>query len=265
MACSAAIRDIMGTRPLVLPQSLCLALTVATIICLASFLAVLFGGEQRLSPAASKANTVSWRDLGILLVPFSLAYMALLASRASINLIYDRYELPMMVLSLLVLTRYFQEKVQPNLPVSTLAMIVVFGAFAVAATHDLFSMYRGYLAATQELRASGVPDTAIRAGWENSAWIQLEKVGHIDEPRARVPRGASMRSSSRSSWSFFPSGCWSAVVWAANLYAIQPVYGLSFNPSLCEGAAGFSPVTYQTTVLHSRRGQPRHRADHWHP
>ena len=27
---------------------------------------------------------------------------------------------------------------------------------------------------------------------------------------------------------------------------IHPVYGLSFDPSLCDGLAGFSPVTYHT-------------------
>jgi len=237
-------QNIMGTRPLILPQRLCLALTVATVICLASFLAVLCDGAPRLSPAATKVTAISWRDLGILLVPFSLAYTALLVPRALVNLIYDRYELPMMALSLLVVTRFYQEKVRPNLPVSTLAMIVLFGGFAVAATHDVFSMYRGFFAATQEIRASGVPDTAIRGSWENSAWIQLEKEGHTDDPRARVPPGAH-GSHPVAVPAVLPSGCegtWSN----PNLFAIQPVYGLSFNPSLCEGAAGFSPVTYRT-------------------
>jgi hypothetical protein len=47
---------IMGTRPLILSQSLCLVLTVATVICLASFLAVLFGGAPRLSPTAQQGE-----------------------------------------------------------------------------------------------------------------------------------------------------------------------------------------------------------------
>jgi hypothetical protein len=235
---------IMGTRPLILSQSLCLVLTVATVICLASFLAVLFGGAPRLSPTAHKANAISWRELGILLVPFSLAYMALLASRASLGLIYDRYELPMMVLSLLALTRFYQEKVRPNLPVSTLALIAVFGAFAIAATHDMFSMYRGVLAATQEIRSSGVPDTAIRVTWENGGWVQLEKVGHIDDPRARVPPGAPVAHPAVVP-AVLPPGCLNPWAWEY-LSVIHPVYGLSFNPSLCEGLAGFPPVTYRT-------------------
>jgi len=238
------VQPIMGTRPLILPQNLCLALTVATIICLASFLAVICGGATRLSPAPSKATAISWRDLGILLVPFTLAYMALLTSRASINAIVDRYELPLMVLCLLVLTRYYQEKVRPNLPVSTLAMIVVFGGFGVAATHDLFAMYRGFLAATVEIRASGVPDTAIRGNWENSAWIQLGKEGHVDYAKARVPPGAYVAPPVAVP-AVLPPGC--ERPWAyLNFFAIQPVYGLSFNPSLCEGVAGFPPVTYRT-------------------
>ena len=235
---------------MVLPQSLCLALTVATIICLASFLAVLCRRRAAIIAGAHKANAISWRDLGILLVPFTLAYMALLTSRASINAIFDRYELPLMVLCLLVLTRYYQEKVRPNLPVSTLAMIVVFGAFAIAATHDLFSMYRGFLAATVEIRASGVPDTAIRGNWENSAWIQLEKVGHVDYAKARVPPGAYVAPPVAVP-AVLPPGC--ERPWAyLNFFAIQPVYGLSFNPSLCEGVAGFSPVTYHTWLAPSR-------------
>jgi hypothetical protein len=236
--------SILGTHPMVLPQSLCLLLTAATVICLASFLAVLFGSAPRSSPTAHKANDHSWRELGILLVPFSLAYMALLASRASVGLIFDRYGLPIMVLSLLVLTRYYQEKVRPRLPVSTFAMIVVFGAFAIADTHDLFSMYRGFLAATQEIRASGVPDTAIRGTWETNAWTQLEKVGYIDDPRARVPPGASVAHPAVVP-AVLPPGCLSPFFWD-NLSVIHPVYALSFNPSLCEGLAGFSPVTYRT-------------------
>ena len=235
---------IMGTRPLILSQSLCLVLTVATAICLASFLAVLFGGSPRLSPTAHKANDLSWREIAILLLPFSLAYTALLASRASINLIFDRYELPMIMLSLLALARYYQERIQPNLPFSTLALVVMFGAFAVAATHDLFSMYRGFLAATQEIRSSGVPDTAIRVTWENGGWVQLEKVGHIDDPRARVPPGAPVAHPAVVP-AVLPPGCLNPWAWEY-LSVIHPVYGLSFNPSLCEGLAGFPPVTYRT-------------------
>jgi hypothetical protein len=236
--------NILGTHPLILPQSLCLALTLATFICLACFLAVLFDGGPLSSPTAHKANDLSWRELGILLVPFSLAYMALLTSRASIGWLFDRYELPILALSLLALTRFYQEKVRPNLPLSTLAMIAVFGAFAIAATHDMFSMYRGFLAATEEIRASGVPDTAIRGTWENGGWVQLEKVGHTDDPRARAHQGVHGSHPVAVFAAPPPSGCWSR--WFISLSTTQPAYGLSFNPSLCERTADFSPVTYHT-------------------
>ena len=184
---------IMGTRPLVLSQSLCLISPWPPSLAWPAFWRR--SSAARLHPrrTAAKATAISWRDLGLLLGPFTLAYMALLTSRASIGSIYDRYELPLMAL-LLVITRYYQEQVRPNLPVATLAMIALFGAFAIAATHDVFSMYRGSLAATEEIRVRGVPNTAIRGSFENSLWIQLEEVGHIDDPRARVPPGAHLGS-----------------------------------------------------------------------
>ena len=90
----------------------------------------------------------------------------------------------------------------------------------------------------------GVPNTAIRGSFENSLWIQLEEVGHIDDPRARVPPGAHAAQPAAVP-AVLPPGCESPWAWEY-LSVIHPVYGLSFDPSLCDGLAGFSPVTYHT-------------------
>ena len=48
-----------------------------------------------------------------------------------------------------------------------------------------FSMSRGRLNAFAELRAAGVPDTSIDAGFEHNGASQIEQAGFIDGPQIR--------------------------------------------------------------------------------
>jgi len=235
----AEVSSIMGTRPVILPFGLRLLLTVATIIGLFSLLSVFFGNQPRITSPTERASSISWRDLGVILVPFSIAYIALIASKAATGF-YDRYLLPMMMLSLLVLARYYQERVRPKLPIAAVVLIGVFGAFSVAATHDVFAMYRGYLAAIEEIRSSGLPATAIDGGWESNGWTQIEKAGYLNDSRIRIPRGAYVDLPV----TVFPAGC--GGLFLERYPAIKPLYGLSFDPQLCNGQAGFPPVMYHT-------------------
>ena len=232
--------SIIGSRPVILHDGLRLLLTVATIMALLSLLAVFASNLPKPASLANGIASVSWRELGVILVPFSVAYMALLVPRASVGGFYDRYLLPLMMLALLVLTRYYQERIRPNLPIASAAVIGIFACFGIAATHDMFAMYRGYIAAIDEVRSSGLPATAISGSWENDGWTELEAVGYMNESRIRIPRDAYVFQPV----TVFPAGCDGNSL--DRIPAVKPLYALSFDPAQCDGLASFPPVTYRT-------------------
>lgn len=232
--------SILGDRPVILQLGIRVLLTVATMIGLLGLLTVVFGGLPKLPSLPGSVASLSWRQLGIVVLPFSLAYIALLIPRAVVSRAADRYFLPLMMLALLVLARYFQENVRPNLPLASLFVVGIFAAFGIAATHDMFAMYRGYLAAIQEIRSSGLPATSFKGGWEYDGWTELEKDGYINDDRIRIPRGAYVPQPV----TVFPAGCNGDFL--DHTPAVKPLYALSFDPWRCNGPAGFPPVTYTT-------------------
>jgi hypothetical protein len=229
---------ILGTRPVLLHDAPRLLLTVLTIIGFASLLAAFPGNLPRLPSTPSRFASITWRDLSVILVPYSVAYLILLVPRASSGGFFDRYLLPLMPVSLLVLVRYYQERVRSNLPIACVILIGIFACFGVAATHDLFAMYRGYLAAFEEIRSSGVPATAIKGSWENDGWTEIEKVGYINQSRMRIPRDAYVYQPVI----VYPASC--DGYFLDRTPAIKPMYALSFDPGKCDGHAGFPPVIY---------------------
>jgi hypothetical protein len=234
------VHSIMGDPPIILTAGLRVVLTVATMIGFVGLLSVFLGNVRRTPSLPNGVPSVSWHDLGVILIPFSVAYLAMLASRASENAFYDRYLLPLTMLSLLVLTRYYQERVRPNLPIATIVLTGVFGSFTIAGTHDVFAMYRGYLAAIAEIRSSGLAPTAINGGWEYNGWTEIETVGYVNNPEIRIPRDAYVYYPAtvhdpKCSGPFFDQ-----------FPAIKPVYALSFDPEKCNGQDRFPPVVYYT-------------------
>jgi hypothetical protein len=232
--------SIIGAHPLIVPFGFRLLLTLATIVAIVSLFAVLFGNRPRPSSRPSGAASVSWRELGVILVPFSAAYIFMLMPRASTGGFFDRYLLPLMALLLLVLARYYQERVRPKLPTLSAVFITIVACFTIVGIHDMFAMYRGYLAAFQQVRSSGVPATAISGSWENDGWTELETVGYINESRVRIPRDAYVYQPV----TFFPAGCDGNPL--DRIPAVKPIYALSFDPAQCNGQADFPPIVYRT-------------------
>ena len=193
-------------------------------------------------------SSFSWQELCILLGPFTCAYMALLMPRTIQGLYFERYLLPLLTIGLLVLTRLYQERVRANLPVACAVLIVLVGAFSCPAIHDAFALRRGYEAAIDELRSSGVPTTAILGPWEFDGWTEVEKVGYVNDPGIRIPEGAYVPAPARD----IPPGCdpFGYMAWTP---AIKPVYIVSKDPIRCGGPAGFPPVTYRTWLAPHNR------------
>ncbi len=87
------------------------------------FTIITFGGvygliASRTKPAATEASTgVSWTQLGVLLAPFSVGYFLLLIPRAGAYHLTERYLLGLLVVGLLCMVRYFQERIEAQLPI----------------------------------------------------------------------------------------------------------------------------------------------------
>ena len=110
--------------------------------------------------------------------------------------LFDRYLLLLFPIALIFLLRLYQDRVGPNLSLACSAMVLLFAAFAIAGTHDVFSMYRGRQDAADELRAVGIPDAAIDAGFEHNGLTQIERFGYINETPAGTPVTAYFADSS---------------------------------------------------------------------
>ena len=229
-----------GTTPVVLNYGSRLVLTCLTALAMICFVAVVAVRERTgpTTPASvlNSRSCISWRDLGVLLVPVTLSYFVLLLPRAAFQTIYDRYFLPLMLLAMIPVLRCYQERVQPRLPVAVALPIALYAAFAVAGTHDYFSRARASQAAIRELRSRGIPPLAIDGGWEYNGWNQIEQANFIHETRTpALPLDHSKNSFGAcrpQSFAWFP--------------VLRPRFGLATSEADCLGSAGFAPVQYHT-------------------
>ena len=217
----------------------------ATVIGFLSFASRFLGSAQGRPCPQQMDAPVSWQRLGIVLVPFTLAYIIMLVPRAAGNPSIFRYTVPLSMICLLLLTRYYQQGVRVNLPIACAVLIVLIGSLRIVRMHDDFALYRGYVSAIDEIRSSDVPATSIWGPWEFDGWTEIEKVGYVSDSRIRVPKGAYAPPPAR----VVPTNC------VANLFgsmdrtpAIKPVYVVSKDPIGCGGPAGFPPVTYRTWI-----------------
>jgi len=129
----------------------------------------------------------------VCLVPYAAALA--LVSRTSTG-IFPRYYLPILpplAVGMLVLAR----SAAPHLPAfagrRSLAgwlLVAFFAVRGVAIVHDEFADTRARLAAIAHLRGNGVPRERIASKWTIDAWEQVEREGHINDPRIRVPPDA---------------------------------------------------------------------------
>jgi hypothetical protein len=200
--------------------------------------------QNKAHPVSQPSRGIlSWRQLFTVLGPFSIAYIVLLVPRTMKNDFFDRYLLALLAIALLLLTRYYQEKVQTNLPWACALLIAIFGGFSVLSSHDGFALYRGYLSAIDEMRSTGIPSTAILGPWEFSGWTEIEKVGHLNDPRIRIPEGAYIPQPERT----YPDSCdWFPVRFLAWAPVVKPEYAVSLHSDDCDGQVEFPVVNFHT-------------------
>jgi len=182
-----------------------------------------------------------WITLAVLLGPFTAAYCTLLIPRATFNLGFDRYLVPLIAIFVIVILRYFQDSFLSEPPRLCFALLVLFSAYGVAATHDYFSTGRARLSAAALVRSAGIPRTEIQGGWEYDGWTQVSTAGYINEPRIELPAGAYKPINRVAA---LQPAC--RFDFAQLTPAIDPRYFVVFSPQSCLAASHFPPVAYHT-------------------
>jgi hypothetical protein len=192
----------------------------------------------------NNATNISWLQLGILLGPFAAGYIALLAYRAASvahdnigNLVFDRYAIGLLPVVLILLTRLLQERVEPRYALAGVLPVAIVALYSVAVTHNTFSLYRARVALAAELRANGIPDTAVDNGWEYNLLVELQHSSHINNSLIKLPADAYVPPPAPPTDSCY-------VVFRAFTPHVQPIYGVSFAPDNCYGPTTFAPVHY---------------------
>ena len=202
-----------------------------------------FFRPEQIRRANAVQSEVTGRQLGVLCAPFTVAYILLLILRAAAvandgtGALFDRYALGLLLVALLCLVRYYQDRIHPNLPLSCAVLIALMAVYGVLITHNTFALYRARVAIAAELRAAGVPDTSVDNGWEYNIDVELQHARYINNPGMVLPEHAYVRTPP------LPTGTCN-MVYHDETPVIHPLYGISFDPDACYGRAPFVPVQY---------------------
>jgi hypothetical protein len=234
---------IIGSPPVVLSFGLRLLITAVVLLGIFCFLILLFASRKR-APVAQIPAPISRNSLLVLLIPFVLSSVTLLLFQDFVGTgkrtwLFDRYLLPLLPIALILLLRFYQDRVKPNLPPISGALVLALAFYAVAGTHDAFSKYRARQAAVSELRGAGVPDNAIDAGFDHNAMTQIERFGYINDPHVRMPGSADTPHPLAGT-----TDCQTLPDAAPLTPVMVPGYTLSYDPKACGGLSRFAPVTY---------------------
>lgn len=204
--------------------------------------------QQNLQSCVDR-SPISWRCAAWILVPFSISYLVLLMPRGAFDLIQDRYLIGLTPAAIVFLLLLYQERIAPKLPAISMILLAIFAVYSVAGTHDFFAESRAQVKAMQMVENSGVPRTAIQAGFPEDGWLQIQHGGHINEPRIEVPAGAYDPNPS----DLIPDGCRNGFTKFAPI--IAPKYFVLFPwfknspypvPTWCFSRANYPPIHYAT-------------------
>ncbi|HSU18990.1 MAG TPA: hypothetical protein VLI45_04535, partial [Acidobacteriaceae bacterium] len=221
-------------------------LIIVTIVCLGgSFGVIAVARKARDSKSLPLPGThgPTWKELGILLSPFSVAYLIFLAAAAgTTHVIFDRYAIGLLGPTMIVLVRLYQEEVRPSLPLATILLIIVIGAYGIMSTHNTFALDRARVDLANELHSQGVPFTSIDGAWDYNLDTELASSNHINNKLIKIPADAYVTP--RPAPPGYCEGWWHEIT-----PHVEAVYGISFSPDRCYGRAPFPPVQYRPWPL----------------
>jgi hypothetical protein len=235
-------QEIEGVQPTILAPALRAFFSLLTVFCGVSAVLYVWMTRRnvRLQEAAEVSGSLSWFQTALLLVPFSLAYLALLMPRAASisHTLFDRYTTPMMLVLGVFALRYLQEHAKQQGYLLSVVMLTLLTGYTVAGTHDVYALDRARVIAADEITSAGVPRTAVNGGFEYDGWTQILASGYVNDSNIKNPAGAyhPVAMSSDPCIYFFE-------IWTP---AIKPQYVLSFDPVSCYQPSSFAAVPYQT-------------------
>ncbi len=233
---------IIGRQPIFLPLSVRLLLSAASLGGVLGVIALLIGSDRK-APLHETSSGVSWRELGAVLMPFTLVYIFLLVSRAIAianlfnTVVLDRYALGLLVVLLICLVRCYQERVHRQLPFASMVLVGMMAIYGIAVTHNTFAFYRARVVMAAELRDAGVPEIAVDNGWDYNLLVELQHAPYINDSEIENPAGAYVPTPA-------PAAGDCHTFWYDKTPHIKAVYGVSFDPSQCDGPAPFAAVHY---------------------
>lgn len=235
---------IMGDKPEVLGEGVRLIVAVVLAASVIGWLISLFRRRSKVVLSQKSAGgTLKMRETLVMLVPFSLAYLALLLPRSTyptpFSDVYDRYFPPLIVMFVMLLLRLYQDQAAKNLPMVCYATLFAFTFFGVAGTHDLFVGYRAILRAVDQVTSKHVPRRLVSAGWQDDCWNQVEVQGYLNENRLVNPPGSYHTVEHP-----FLESC--GYLFGPMVPAVHSRYVVVVRPVDCLGAAPFPPVSYRT-------------------
>ena len=224
-----------GNAPRLLSRGMQVLLTIVSFGGVYGLISLLNSRDTR--PARESAKGLSWNQLGVVLVPFSVVYAMLLVPRAGAYHLTERYLLALLVVALLYMVLVYQERVREELPAACGVLVGIMAVYGIVNTHNTFSIDRARVQLANELTAAGVPDTAVDNGWEYNLGVELRHSAYINTDRIAVPAHAYQPAPP------LPEGTCEVNAYDFTPH-IQPLYGISFDPNACYGRAPFAPVQY---------------------
>jgi hypothetical protein len=239
---AATLGGILGAPPPVTLLLFHIFLTILTFAIIAAFLLCLWNAPGLDNNRPDNSTTtdytqLSWEVIFTILGPYTVVYCLLLVTRESI---FPRYLLPLFLVLLVPILRLYQQKIATRLPAASAFVVLFLAIYGIAYMHDLFAGGRARIVAANEIRAAGIPRTAIRAGYEYDGWTQLEATGYMNDNRIRIPANAYHPWTPPN----IPKDC--ALVFSSHLDAIVPKYELSYGPTTCFTPSQFPPVSFHT-------------------
>lgn len=238
----AAVKTGQGlpVEPISLPMWAREAISLLVIAAALVFVEYLFQNGRTSGLKDKAAEITCWQKICWLLGPFTLSYFVMLMPRAYHEILVDRYLLPIMPIAIICLLRVHQQWITPSLPTLSLVTLALFSLLAIGGTHDWFAWERARLAAIDEIRASGVPRTAIQGGFEYDGWTQIDGGGYINDSRLKVPAGAYHPAPPSKT----PKEC--RLDFAPYTPAIHPKFTVAFPKVWCLEPSKYPPVSYST-------------------
>jgi hypothetical protein len=110
----------------------------------------------------------------------AIAYGLILIGRAKEGSVFDRYALPLLPLFALGILAAWQDRGLRRPGPLAWAVLLVFGTYGVAITHDHFEQMRARALAIQLMEEKGVAREQILGGFEDDMWTQVALDGKVN-------------------------------------------------------------------------------------